>query len=716
MNKLARLPSTARTRATSAKVLSRPRRRRKRSRYFAFLSYSHKDNELAEWLHSQLEAYKVPRRLAGQLTENGVVPKRLRPIFRDEHELAAADDLGEEIETALAKSQFLIVLCSPAAAKSRWTNAEIEAFKRSRPDGCVFAAIAAGEPFASEIPGRETEECFPPALRHKYDRRGRPTDKRAEPLAADLRDTGDGRRIGFLKLVAGMLGVGFDDLVQRETIRRQRRLALLAAGSLAGMAVTSTLAITAIQARDAAREQRREAEGLIGFMLGDLKDKLEPIGRLDALDGVGARVLAYYQKEGTSELSDAALSQRSRALSLMAEVATKRGDVDGALRLYRGAMAGTEEAIQRNPNDPERLFEHAQNVFYVGEIAHQRGDFKTAERYVREYKRLGNQMVSIAPDNMKWRMEVQYADADLGTVLYDQRRFVEAAAQFQEALDTMEAISKADPSNEDYRKNLAESLAWLGDAREAVGQIDAAIAARQRDVALLSSQFARTGDVDYRERLVPAQRTLGGLYAERGLSGAAIEQYRAAVAHAGALAGVEPSNTEWLKYGYSARFDLGRRLLLTNQQAEATAQIQNGCETVQNLLKRDARNSDWRGGLVRCLTLKAQLALKTGAKTEALGLAEQSVNVARSSRTGDPIKSAFILAASYKILGDAERAGGNISAARSAWNDALAAMPANVAEKPDEIATHAGILNRLGRDAEAKPLEAKLQAMGYRGE
>ena len=69
------------------------------------------------------------------------------------------------------------------------------------------------------------------------------------------------------------------------------------------MAVTSRLAITAIQARDAARDQRREAEGLIGFMLGDLKDKLEPIGKLDALDGVGARVLAYYQKLDTSELS-----------------------------------------------------------------------------------------------------------------------------------------------------------------------------------------------------------------------------------------------------------------------------------------------------------------------------------------------------------------------------------------------------------------------------
>ena len=54
---------------------------------------------------------------------------------------------------------------------------------------------------------------------------GRPASapSRSPPTFAK---TGDGRRIGFLKLVAGMLGVGLDDLVQRETTRRQRRLAM----------------------------------------------------------------------------------------------------------------------------------------------------------------------------------------------------------------------------------------------------------------------------------------------------------------------------------------------------------------------------------------------------------------------------------------------------------------------------------------------------------
>ena len=111
----------------------------------------------------------------------------------------------------------------------------------------MLAAVVAGEPFASDMPGREDEECFPPALRYKYDRRGQPTAKRAEPLAADFREGGEGQRVAFLKLVAGMLGVGLDELVQRETTRRQRRLAFLAAASLGGMAVTSTLAVTAIR-------------------------------------------------------------------------------------------------------------------------------------------------------------------------------------------------------------------------------------------------------------------------------------------------------------------------------------------------------------------------------------------------------------------------------------------------------------------------------------
>ena len=144
--------------------------------------------------------------------------------------------------------------------------ADIHYIRQKEPKGLGHAVLVAerhvgGEPFASDMPGREDEECFPPALRYKYDRRGHQTNKRAEPLAADFRERGEGKRLAFLKLVAGMLGVGLDELVRREQTRRHRNLAWLAAASLAGMAMTSTLAVAALQARDSARDQRREAEG-----------------------------------------------------------------------------------------------------------------------------------------------------------------------------------------------------------------------------------------------------------------------------------------------------------------------------------------------------------------------------------------------------------------------------------------------------------------------
>jgi len=711
MAKLAQLPGFDRASEAEADARRVPRLR---TRYYAFLSYSHRDKQLADWLHRELERFRVPSALAGKLTANGVVPRRLTPIFRDEQDLSAGGDLAEEIKAALAASQFLVVLCSPTAAKSRWTNAEIESFKRTRPEGCVLAAVAAGEPFASDLPGREDEECFPPALRFKYDRRGHQTTKRAEPLAADFRAAGEGQRMAFLKLVAGMLGVGLDELVQREQTRRHRRMAWLAAASLGGMAVTSTLAVAAFQARNEAREQRREAEGLVAFMLGDLKDKLEPIGKLDALDGVGSKVLAYYSKQDASELSDAALSQRSQALSLMAQVASSRGDSQTAVKLYRQAMAGTAEAMRRDPTNAQAIFDHAQNVFYIGEIAQFAEDYRTSEQSMRDYQRLARQMVELQPDNMKYRMEVQYADANLGIVLYDQRRFPEAVAQFNDALSTMDAIATADPKNKAYRQGVAEALTWLADAERSTGNYDEAIAARQRTVATYEQLYAKWHDVKFRDRLTTAQRLLGYFYAERGETELARQQLQAAIANADALTSLEPSNALWLSSGAWARIVLAKLLLLARDTSGAAEQGAAACRTFQVLLSRPAPRPEWRKGSYACALVRSGLAMAAGNRDQALAAAQQAVAAARLAQTQDKHEDAFRLARAYRMVGDVQRDRGDMLSAQEAWAKGLAAIPTSVPERPDEMEDHALLLQRAGRSAEAQRLTSRLNAMGYR--
>jgi tetratricopeptide (TPR) repeat protein len=626
--------------------------------------------------------------------------------------LAASDDLGEEIRAAIRASRFLIVLCSPAAAQSRWANAEVETFKRGHPQGCVFAAIVDGEPFASDIPGREAEECLPRALRFHYDRRGRPTARRAEPMAADLRDHGDGRRMGFLKIVAGMLGVGLDELVQRDTMRRQRRMGIVAAASLAGMAVTSTLAVTAIHARDAASEQRRAAEGLVSFMLGDLKSKLEPIGRLDALDGVGSRVLAYYKNQDTAELSDAALLQRSRALSLMAQVSYERGHLDDSARLFREAMAGTGEAIERNPNDPRRLYDHAQNFFYLGEIARQRSDFTQAEKDYREYQRLANRMVALEPDNLKWRMEAQYGQANVGIALFGERHFAEAKPQFAGALRTIEALASVDPSNEDYQDARSQALAWVADTERAQGHFDQAIALRERQAALLDGLVRNNSNVAFREASIPAHQALGILYASRGQFDHALPQLQAAVDLAGQLIPVEPENDVWKRLAASARLELGKALLAAGKPRDAAQQIRGGCALVA--AATSAARTAWRALQTQCFSRQAVLALASDSHADALRFASQAVSSARLEHGGDPISNHYRVAAAYRLLGNARSDSGDPQGAREAWTTGLSLLPENIKEKPQEMYEHAELLRRLGRADEARPIEARLTAIGYR--
>ena len=93
-------------------------------KYFAFISYSHKDEAFARWIQRKIEGYRFPVSL---LKKHPEIPKKLRPTFRDETELSGGV-LNKEIEAGLLSSEWLIVLCSSNSAKSQWVSKEVDFF------------------------------------------------------------------------------------------------------------------------------------------------------------------------------------------------------------------------------------------------------------------------------------------------------------------------------------------------------------------------------------------------------------------------------------------------------------------------------------------------------------------------------------------------------------------------------------------------------------
>lgn len=301
-------------------------------RYSAFISYNHADRKWGDWLHRALETYRIPRHLQGRDSPVGVLGPRMPPVYQDREEMVSAADLGGSVQKALENSATLIVICSPSAVRSRWVNEEIRTFRALGRGAHIHYLIVDGEPHASHKPGLDPAyECFPPALYEQG-----PFD----PVAADVRPGTDGKVAAKLRLIAGMLGVGYDDLRQREAQRQQRRLMAITAASLAGLLLTSALALfalvernNAIAQRDLARQKTLTAEHTVDFVksIFVVSDPSEALGQTitvrEVLDRSARRIVDSLDNEP----------------NVKAELITTLGDVYGGLGLFRES----DQLIQR---------------------------------------------------------------------------------------------------------------------------------------------------------------------------------------------------------------------------------------------------------------------------------------------------------------------------------------------------------------------------------
>lgn len=636
--------------------------------YWGFLSYSSHDVASAHWLHRALENYSIPKRLVGRMTPVGPAPRRLRPIFRDRAELAADADLRARIESALAQSAYLIVLCSPQSATSHWVNEEIDRYRALHGDGRILAVISEDSPLGSH------ESLFPPALKYRTDSIG--GDNRPEPIAADLRPTRDGHRMARLKLVAGMLGVGMDELVRRDTQRRNKRLVVIAAASFAGMTIAAALAAAALIARNEAQRQRASAEGLIEFMLTDLRKKLEPSGKLELMDGVGTEALKYYGAQNPKNLDAQSLSRRARALRLMGEIRIQRGDLGEALAGFQQAAATTGELLLRSPHDTQSIFNHAQNVFWMGEIARQRGDLTAAESSFKQYRQLADLLTTLEPAKDEWRAEVEYADGALAVLFLQTGRNSEATTAFERSLAEASVLARRHPDDLSRQIELGQATAWLADAVQKQGYLAKTRALRETELAIYQAILNK--EPTYRQAkysTIVALQILGRLAMIEGDLDRATANFSDAASRAETLLAGEKENMDLTSVVAIAQVDLGEALLAWSQIAPAETAQQRADTLLAAALAHDDTVALWREYRDRATLLRAAIAARSGAKALALQIDKSVLSRLETTTSTANTESFWILEKARLQTGDDLAALGRTQDARAAWDAIVNSLP-----------------------------------------
>ena len=439
-------------------------------KYRAFISYSHSDSRWASWLHGSIERYRPPEQLIGTVTAHGAVPRRIAPIFRDREELPSATDLGSLINAALESSECQIVICSQQAAKSKWVNEEILAFKRLGREDRIFCLIVGGEPNATDIPGREDEECFPPALRFRLGPEGELGTTRTEPIAADARPGKDRKHNAKLKVISGLLGVGFDTLKRREQQRRIRRMFALSCAAIAGMVLTSGLAAYALVQRAAAQRQTLRAEAEARTAQETTRFLVDLFKISDPSEARGNSITAREMLDkGASKIEAQLAHQPLIQATLMDTV----GTVYMGLGLYRQARPLLDRAL----NTRERLSAAepvaiADTLNHRGELLMWQGEYPASEADYRKAIAIETRepVPSLAQEALA------RAEYGLGIVLGYRGNYAEGAKRLESALARQKLLF-GEESDESARtmKELADLLENSGDRKTAIGLMQSAV-------------------------------------------------------------------------------------------------------------------------------------------------------------------------------------------------------------------------------------------------
>ncbi len=710
------MPSPPLARAATAGSDSVLRGREDERRYRVFLSYSHADTAWARWLMERLEGYRVPGRLHGRAAPVGLVGPRLAPVFRDRDELPTASNLSETIEAALRLSETLVVICSPQAAKSPWVQAEIVAFKRLHGERRVFGFIVEGEPrFAGA-----GDDCFPPALRAEVDPNGELSGRPAEIVAADARPRADGRELALLRLIAGLLGVGFDELRQRELMRRRIRWAVSAGAAVVVVGLVA-MAWHSRNAEVAARfdaQRRQEAgEDLMTFLLDDVKTKLEKTEKLAAVEKAGARIMTYFDSLESSDLTDKMRAQHARGLTQIGQIRIEQMRYDEAIDAFAAARERLETIIRRNPRDAEALFERGQAEFWTGFVLRRLSNAGEQEVWLKRYRDTGAALVALDPAEPRWQQELAYGHHNLAVLDVDAGNPAAARRGLLAELEIVGRLSAASPADLQLQNQVADANSWLGTVAEQQGDLREA---RER----FAEYVARIGAIQrvepeiakWKMRLADALSLHASLLAISGDKIQAREQRNRAMELFEKLVAADPQNRTFLR----------RLLMMQLKEVElswsggnafvAESLVDELQGKLEQLLAREPQDLGLLDRLGVACRIQAEVQGELGRPTattaaaRAVELAERTVS---AQRRNDQYVSNC--AQARLTAGRLAARAGDQAAAQGHWHRALELLESGLGNSAHWRilfpAAHAYAL--LDRRAESRALVDRLQLIGF---
>jgi serine/threonine protein kinase/tetratricopeptide (TPR) repeat protein len=406
---------------------------------------------------------------------------------------------------------------------------------------------------------------------------------------------------------------------------------------LVGAGMATWQAVRATRAEERLLVRQAQAEELITFMVGDLRTKLEEVGRLEVLDEVGSQTLDYFSAFDRSDLSDTELLRRAEALTQIGDLYLKRGQLDSARHPFEEALVAAQYLVARAPGDGERLVGLGAAQFWLAYLHKMRGDLPAARGGFSDYLATAQRLVALDPANPVWRMELAYAHNGLGTLVDIGLPAEGAIEHLRASVDLMADLAADDSSNLLLRRELANARSWLADAllllgrgNEALGEVEGNLHAMQELVAL------QPENLDWRWRAGIAHAQVARVLFWLGRTEESGRHRQASLEIHQGLLEADPANTQYGREAALQHGGLARIALETGAVAVALEGYARSREMLGAIAAVDQSNSEIRRELARTQIESARALIAALSYRQALELTSRASAMLRGLHEKNP--------------------------------------------------------------------------------
>ncbi len=444
-------------------------------------------------------------------------------------------------------------------------------------------------------------------------------------------------------------------------------------------------------ARKLAVSERLRAEEVLAFLLHDLKDTLEPTGRLDLIAQVAKEAARYFESVPSEQISPETETLLITALGNLGDVFRIQGDLLQARQVYDKALAHAFRLEDAEKTDPKKRLVRATCEGWIADIIYAQGNRREALETWQEQGRWLRKLLSDGEEDPAFEQAFVVVAKRLGKALIDQGDWSEADTWLTAVVQSATHLDSIEPEKSRWKRELASAHMTRSHVLELQSDFVSAEVEAVRALNLARPlEAAHAADIRNRELLARAYTRLGSLRLIVAKSTRSkvesIEPLRQGLILWRRLASLEPTHIEWNAQVARLELETGDLMLHRRDKKAAHSHFAKSLEIAEKLSTQDPSNADLSHLIV---TLCDRLA-RTSDLTTGLEYRRRAVRSADDLLVLDPTNTMWRHIAAFTrsfLAGQLDKSGDSRTAI-DWYLDSLAITETLIARYEEDVELH----------------------------